>query len=63
MAITAYMFEPFDKKVKLEMSEIFKKLLPGNYEIDWEMDRHNMPQVMLKFHDEAESIMWFLKHT
>lgn len=63
IAITAYMFEPFGKQVKSEMSEIFKNLLPGNYEIDWELDEHNMPQVKLKFEDEAESILWILKHT
>jgi hypothetical protein len=45
------------------MSQLFKSLLPGNYEIDWEMDEHNMPQVKLKFDDEAESILWLLKHS
>ena len=63
VATLAYMYEPFDEQVKSEMSEIFKNLLPGNYEIDWEMDEHNMPQVKLKFADEAESILWLLKHS
>ena len=45
------------------MSQLFNSLLPGNYEIDWEMDEHNMPQVKLKFEDEAESILWLLKHS
>ena len=63
VAILPYMFEPFDEQVKSEMSEIFKNLLPGNYEIDWELDEHNMPQVKLKFADEAESTMWILKNT
>ena len=63
VATLAYMYEPFDEKVKSEMSEIFKNILPGNYEIDWELDEHNMPQVKLKFADEAESTMWILKHT
>ena len=63
VAILAYMFEPFDEQVKSEMSEIFKSYLPGNYEIDWELGKHNIPQVKLKFADEAESTMWILKHT
>lgn len=58
-----YAFEPFDEHTRTDMSQLFKSMLPGNYEIDWEMDRHNMPQVKLKFDDEAESIIWLLKHS
>ena len=58
-----YAFEPWDEHTRTAMSELFKGIIPGNYEIDWEMDEHNMPQVKLKFEDEAESIIWLLKHS
>ena len=58
-----YAFEPFDEHTRTDMAQLFKSLIPGNYEIDWEMDRKNMPQVKLKFEDEAESILWLLKHS
>ena len=61
--LNTYFFEPFDEHTRTDMSQLFKSLLPGNYEIDWEMDEHNMPQVKLKFDDEAESILWLLKHS
>jgi len=59
----SFRFEQFDVHTKTAMSELFKSLIPGNYEIDWELDERTMPQVKLKFADEAESTMWILKHT
>lgn len=58
-----YAFEPWDEHTRTAMSELFKGIIPGNYEIDWEIDENNMPQIKLKFTDEAESTMWILKHT
>jgi hypothetical protein len=58
----AYAFEPWDEHTRTAMSELFKGIIPGNYEIDWEMNEHNMPQATLKFADDAESVMWILKH-
>jgi len=58
-----YAFEPWDEHTRTAMSELFNSLLPGNYEIDWELDNNNLPQVKLKFADEAESTIWILKHT
>ena len=58
-----YAFEPYDELTKTQMSDLFRELLPGNYKIDWDIDENDMPQVKLKFDDEAESTLWLLKYT
>ena len=61
LAIIKFLGEPWDAKTKAELSETFRQILPGPYEIDWWFD-DTMPVLKLTFPDTPEATEWMLMH-
>jgi hypothetical protein len=61
LAIIRFLGEPWDAKTKAELSETFRQILPGPYEIDWVMEDHT-PELKLTFPDTPEATEWMLMH-
>lgn len=60
-AIGQFLGEPWDEKTKQQLSDTFRKILPGPYEIDWIMEDHT-PQLVLTFPESPETTEWMLLH-
>jgi hypothetical protein len=60
-AISMFFGEPWDEKTKAELSEAFRKILPGPYEIDWVMEDHT-PELKLTLRESPEATEWMLLH-
>ena len=61
LAIIQFLGEPWCEETKAELSEIFRQILPGPYEIDWVMEDHT-PELKLTFPDTPEATEWMLMH-
>ena len=61
LAIIRFLGEPWDEKTKAELSEAFRKILPGPYEIDWVFEDHT-PELVLTFQESPETTEWMLLH-
>ena len=60
-AISQFLGEPWDEKTKQQLSDTFRKILPGPYEIDWVFEDHT-PQLVLTFPESPETTEWMLLH-
>ena len=61
LAIIRFLGEPWCEETKQQLSETFRKILPGPYEIDWIMEDHT-PQLVLTFPETPEATEWMLLH-
>ena len=61
LAIIQFLGEPWCEETKAELSETFRQILPGPYEIDWVMEDHT-PELKLTFPDTPEATEWMLMH-
>ena len=61
LAIIRFLGEPWCEETKQQLSETFRKILPGPYEIDWIMEDHT-PELKLTFRESPETTEWMLLH-
>ena len=61
LAIIRFLGEPWCEETKQQLSETFRKILPGPYEIDWIMEDHT-PRLVLTFPESPETTEWMLLH-
>jgi hypothetical protein len=61
LAIIQFLGEPWCEETKAELSETFRQILPGPYEIDWIMEDHT-PELKLTFKESPEATEWMLMH-
>ena len=60
LAIIRFLGEPWCKETKQQLSDTFRQILPGPYEIDWVFEDHT-PELKLTFPDTPEATEWMLK--
>ena len=60
--IRQFFAEPWDDETRQDMSHALRKILPGPYEIEWELDEHGVPQILLQFKESPETTEWILCH-
>ena len=60
-AIIRFLGEPWCEETKQQLSETFRQILPGPYEIDWIMEDHT-PELKLTFRESPETTEWMLLH-
>jgi hypothetical protein len=61
LAIIRFLGEPWCEETKQQLSDTFRKILPGPYEIDWVMEDHT-PELKLTFTESPEATEWMLLH-
>ena len=61
LAIGQFLGEPWCEETKAELSETFRQILPGPYEIDCVMEDHT-PELVLTFQESPETTEWMLLH-
>jgi len=63
LAIIRFLGEPWCEETKQQLSETFRKILPGPYEIDWIFEESsNTPRLKLTFPELPEATEWMLLH-
>ena len=61
LAIIRFLGEPWCEETKQQLSEAFRQILPGPYEIDWVFEDHT-PELKLTFRESPETTEWMLLH-
>ena len=61
LAIIRFLGKPWCEETKQQLSETFRQILPGPYEIDWVFEDHT-PEVKLTFKESPEATEWMLLH-
>ena len=61
LAIIKFLGEPWCEGTKAELSETFRQILPGPYEIDWWFD-DTMPVLKLTYPETPEATERMLMH-
>lgn len=60
--VELFLGEPFDEETKQDMSLSLRRILPGPYEVEWDLDEHGIPQILLRFKESVETTEWILRH-
>lgn len=60
--VSFFMWDMFDDHTKGRMTDMFKNVYPGNYEIKLTLTTQNYVEWELIFEDEAEELIFILKH-